>query len=564
MTTSATFSLYEWLNPLRLAGPIFDKELRVASRRRRSYVLRCAYVGMLMAVTVYFWLMVVRSRGAGSAVVQASRMAEAGKYIVSTIVWFQFVTSQVFAAALLSDAIGAEIRQRTLDALLVTPVSSVQIVLGKLLSKLLQLILLLAISLPLLASVRVFGGVPWDYVISGLCVTLTTSLFIGALSLLLSVAGWRSHQVFVNVVGWCLLLWVGGGALLLGLSQAGYISSAKAMLALSAVNPFAVMVTETRAMLTGSTSGGAPLEWSFHCVVAFGATVVLLLLAIWRVRKLTITSIVARAGGRRKKAKRRATGADGRRRTTVPVKGSPVVWKETHRPWFARGWRSSVYGGIAILLVIGALVALAFFGTRAYMLLLLPIQAIQLIFIIRLAVSAASTVTREKEARTWPILLATPLENREIVRGKAFGVLRRNVLLLVPLPFLYLILSALAPVGGAEGLHLLTAVVGIVLGLASAIVFLLGLGLYMSLRMKTTTAAVAATLGIYFGLKFCCGCFSPMLLGLSSIAGTSGGTAVFPLLIMIIPACIYVAVGMVFVRLTTRRLRHDVFAQGVT
>jgi hypothetical protein len=30
------------LSPLRLIGPIFDKELRVSSRRQRNYVLRSA------------------------------------------------------------------------------------------------------------------------------------------------------------------------------------------------------------------------------------------------------------------------------------------------------------------------------------------------------------------------------------------------------------------------------------------------------------------------------------------------------------------------------------------
>jgi len=50
-----------------------------------------------------------------------------------------------------------------------------QIVAGKLLSKLWQKLILLAISLPLLAVVRVFGGVPWDYVLSSLAVTGTVS-----------------------------------------------------------------------------------------------------------------------------------------------------------------------------------------------------------------------------------------------------------------------------------------------------------------------------------------------------------------------------------------------------
>ena len=564
MAMSPTISLLEQINPLRLAGPIFDKELRVSSRQRRLYVLRFAYVGLLMGATVYLWLAVVRPRSTGSAVVQISRMAEAGKIVVMMIVWFQFATAQVIAASLLCDAIGGEIRQRTLDVLLATPITGVQIVLGKLLSRLLQLVVLLAISLPLLAIVRVFGGVSWDYVVLGLCVTLTLALFTGSLSLLLSVTGGRPHRVFHTAVGWCLLLWGGSGAILYALSQAGYLSRAKALSTLYLINPFAVMVAETRAMLNGSATGGGLFSWPHHCMVILAATLLILMLAIWRVRKITITSIVAQAEGRRKGAKAGTATVAGRwpwHRKARPIKGSPLVWKELHRPWFTHGWRSFVCGSIAVVLIISAIVALALTGTKLYFVFYLPIQVLQLIFIVRLAVSAASSVTREKEARTWPILLTTPLEDREIVKGKAFGVLRRNLLLLVPLPLLYLVMAVTVPLGTTGSAALVFSLAGIVMGLTGAVAFLLGLGLYLSVRLKTTTAAVAATLGGYFGLKlFCCGGFSPLFLGFGAAARASGIMVFLPMLITILPAVVYVGMGWLFLRLATRRLRRDVFA----
>jgi ABC-type transport system involved in multi-copper enzyme maturation permease subunit len=564
MTTSLTINLFEQINPLRLAGPLFDKELRVSSRQRRLYALRFAYICLLMVVTVYLWLVVVRAHSAGSAIVQVSRMAEAGKFVVMTIVWFQFVAAQLLAAVLLSDAIGGEIRQRTLDVLLVTPITSVQIVLGKLFSKLLQLVLLLAASLPLLAIVRVFGGVPWDYVLLGLCVTLTTAVFVGALSLFLSIRGGQFQRVVTSALAWCLLLWGGGGAILLSLSQAGYLSRAHVQDVLHLTNPFVVMMVYTQAMLAGSAMGGALLAWLLHCAVALGATVVLLLLAVWRVRRITITSIVAQAEGRRKGAKDRMVSAVGWRpwhRKARPIKGSPIVWKELHRPWFTHGWRSFAYGSIAVVVIVGAIVALALTGTKLYFVSLLLIQVLQLILVVRVAVSAASSVTREKEARTWPILLTTPLEDRDIVKGKAFGVLRRNLLLLVPLPLLYLLLTFTMPRGGTGPALLAFSLGGVVMGLMGAVVSLLGLGLYMSVRLKTTTAAVAATLGIYFGLKlFCYGAFSALFMGLGAAARTSGMMIFLPALITIARAVVYVGIGWLFLRLAMRRLRRDVFA----
>jgi ABC-type transport system involved in multi-copper enzyme maturation permease subunit len=175
MATELTKSVRSLLNPARLTGPIFDKELRVSSRR---------------------WTQLVSYYQPGAF--QAAWMSEAGKMIISTIVWFQFCATQLVAIIMLSTSISDEIYNRTLGLLMTTPINSFQIVMGKLLSKLLQLMLLLAISLPLLAIVRIFGGVPWDYIISSLCITLTTVAFVGSLSLLFSIFSRRSLLFFSN------------------------------------------------------------------------------------------------------------------------------------------------------------------------------------------------------------------------------------------------------------------------------------------------------------------------------------------------------------------------------
>ena len=173
------------LSPLRLTGPIFDKELRVSSRRRRNYVVRFFYVVLLTVFLALVWIEVMGRRG--SAVYQISRMAETGQFVTIYLVWFQFCVTQLLAVILLSNSISDEIYNRTLGLLMTTPINSFQIVVGKLSSKLLQLFLLMAISLPLLAIIRVMGGVPWNYVISSLCINLTVIIFIGSLSLFFSI-----------------------------------------------------------------------------------------------------------------------------------------------------------------------------------------------------------------------------------------------------------------------------------------------------------------------------------------------------------------------------------------
>ena len=138
---------------------------------KKKLFLRFAYVLLLTAFIAFAWIFTARIGGSTSLVYQISRMPETGKYVTTTIIWFQFIIIQLIAIVMLSTAISDEIYNRTLGLLMTTPISSLQIVIGKLFSKLLQLVLLLAISLPLLAIIRVMGGVPWDYVVSSLCIT---------------------------------------------------------------------------------------------------------------------------------------------------------------------------------------------------------------------------------------------------------------------------------------------------------------------------------------------------------------------------------------------------------
>jgi len=146
MTAGLINSVAYFLSLSWLTGPIFYKELRVSSRRRRNYFLRFAYVALLTVFVAFAWFVTTRGSASTSKVFQISRMSEAGKYIVTTILWFQFITIQLIAIVMLSTAINDEIYHRTLGLLMTTPISSFQIVIGKLFSKLLQLVLLLAIS----------------------------------------------------------------------------------------------------------------------------------------------------------------------------------------------------------------------------------------------------------------------------------------------------------------------------------------------------------------------------------------------------------------------------------
>lgn len=551
MMTAQTSTLYGWFNPVRLAGPIFDKELRGASRHRRSYILRSAYVGLLMAVMVYFQVVIARTRSASSGALQVSRMAEAGKQAVAVIVWFQFITGQLLALALFSGAIGTEIRQRSLDVLLVTPITSFQIVMGKFLSKVVQLGLLLAVSLPLLAAVRVFGGVPWDYVISSLCITLTASLFIGALSLWVSITQHQTHQVFATSISWCLLLWLGLTGVPAVLAYADWISPGMPRLIARLTIPFRLMAEQTTALFTSARVS----IWPLHCLIMLAATIALLSLSIWRVRRSAIARIVARAGKHHAPLKGR-TRSWPWRPAIRRVSGSPVVWKELRRPILSRrrrGWVNWLLLVIAIAAVAGSFGFLVAVGQDALAGLTYGVSyLLLLVFMINLTTSSAASIPREKEAHTWPILLATPLENREIVRGKAVGAVRRNLVLLMPIPLLIALTLLLNPDNSLmlESWHLF--LVGGLFRTAGNVLFLVGTALCLGTYVKTSTAAVVATFVVYLGSRMTLPV--PIFLAVGRFSGpaamVTGG---------VLQGVVYAVLGWVMLCHATRRVRRNVF-----
>ncbi|RPI62445.1 MAG: hypothetical protein EHM48_04065, partial [Planctomycetaceae bacterium] len=171
----------EWLT-----GPIFNKELRVASRRRRNYALRFGYLAMLTIVVVIVWISTMKHINPGDPRI-IYRMSQAGMTITATVAWFQFLAIQLIAVVATSTSISEEVYRGTINSLMTTPITSLQIVMGKMLSKLWQMLILIAISMPMLAIVQVFGGVPWEYVISSSCITLTAGLLAASGTMFYSV-----------------------------------------------------------------------------------------------------------------------------------------------------------------------------------------------------------------------------------------------------------------------------------------------------------------------------------------------------------------------------------------
>jgi len=534
MTAKLIDSIMRFHGLSRLTGPIFDKELRVSSRRRRNYVLRSLYIIFLTFFIASVWMTVVQFQG--STAYQKSRMALAGMTVVTTIVTFQFIATQLIAIIMLSTSISDEIYHRTLGPLMTTPINSFQIVMGKLLSKLLQLMLLLAISLPLLAIVRILGGVPWRYVLSSLCITLTAVIFAGTLSLYFSIHNRRAYVVIIKTAVMLGVLYFFVPTITIALLSSRWLgisgSLSPRMIAPLAVfflhlNPFGALSVNTAAMISpGATTamllpmapvGRAFFYWPTHCALMLAASAGLIALSVKVVRKVALRQATGqlelspkRASGRkRKKSSRQRTEAQEHAGSIRAVNGSPVLWKELRAPMIQGA--EGKYSIIGLAITIAALGIT--YGVCAkekcldedFTHITYTVMFVVIGSIFHMVLSATS-ITTEKETRAWPILLATSMDDWHILLGKAVGVCRRCLpiwLLLAGHVVLFVLVRYIHPIAI---FHLLLFVPGLA-------VLLTGSGIYFSARCKRTTSAVVAT----FALALVLWIIVPALMGLAAV-----------------------------------------------
>ncbi len=538
MQTAATFSFLRHLALLPLAGPILDKEVRMASRRVCNYVLRAAYVLLLGVFTVSAWYHVVGLRGTATGVFAASRAPEIGRHVASQIIWFQLAAAQLIAAVMLSSSIGDEMRRGTLSLLMTTPICSAQIVVGKLLSGLLQVVLLLAISLPVLAILRVLGGVPWGFVLAGFCITLTASVFAGALSLLLSTYYRHSYDVIsAGIVVYLLMLAI-VPAVAAALVSTGKLSQPLSSGILGLINPFRTLyLVDSRAWPAGPPAGRPLFSWPVHCLTMAVVTAAIVSASIGRIRRANLAGLSARAG-----------------RSDCPA--------GPKKQNLCRGWRrSDIVAGVVALAVCALAIAADATGMGAYGAYLYYFSwGFWMVALLRLAVSAAGGITREKESGTWPVLLATPLDDDRILRVKAYAALRSNIVLLLSataVQVCFMLCESASPKALSFALCVLSA--------AASVFFITTAGLYFGTRLRGTTTAVVATLGAYLCLNYIvCGRHNPLFGWLLWKIASKGGTgsAPFMLLAFGMGTATFVldtALGMVLVRRALRNLRRRIF-----
>lgn len=209
-----------------MLGPVFIHEVVRVARQKWFHAARVVYASLLLLL---LYVLGNNYFHPGAPPLTHARLAMFGGEVFFAIAALQFVAIYIGMPLALHRVILDERSQGTLDLLLLSPLSDREIVLGKLGSRLLAILLILATSLPVLSITLLFGGVhPWT--VAGLeSLSLIWAFYSGTWSIeraatqqsgSAALTGGCLHPLMSLV--WVLLLLIG----LFGVQFGAYAASA--------------------------------------------------------------------------------------------------------------------------------------------------------------------------------------------------------------------------------------------------------------------------------------------------------------------------------------------------
>jgi len=186
--------------------PILRHELTLIARRQHVTLWRCGFAFVLAAFagTMYYGAYQDSRTGFGRR-----EVAEVTQYISLAIFGALFMVGVTVTPQWTADAIAGERERQTLTFLLLTPLDSRSIVLGKLGSRLTQIGCFLLAGVPVLCALQFFGGIGPDLVLIGVAALVATVLSTAMVTVLASVYQ-RSTKAAAQRAGQVIALYVVG------------------------------------------------------------------------------------------------------------------------------------------------------------------------------------------------------------------------------------------------------------------------------------------------------------------------------------------------------------------
>jgi ABC-type transport system involved in multi-copper enzyme maturation permease subunit len=170
------------------AGPIIAREVITAPRPIRFYLARATFVGLLFVLMWTAWQTLIGFR----QVNDFGLLARFGGVLYLGFALLQLTLMLFFAPLFTAASIAHEKDRRTFILLMMTDLSDLEIVLGKLIAGLMNILVMLAAGAGFLSLCALLGGISFGQVVALVAVTASSGLAGGAMGLV--VALWRDRS----------------------------------------------------------------------------------------------------------------------------------------------------------------------------------------------------------------------------------------------------------------------------------------------------------------------------------------------------------------------------------
>lgn len=485
-----------------LVGPHFFYDLVRLGRRARTWDTRVIYAVLLLVGMglIYFmrfplrdWEGLFVSKGSIDLTV-ASNLAQRFAF---TIVFLQNLAVFILTPPYLAPVIAEERERGTLELLYTTHLRSHQIVLGKFLSRLVHLGVIILGGLPILSLVQLWGGLDVPTLISNFILTLANLLAVGSIALLASCLTKRVITAVMSTYGIILPIAFCFGGLSLGTGE-GFMGMYEMRLAWP-IGTLFLHLPITVTCLIGAliamrvdrlSEKRQPPRMPRHM----------------RRRKTGPAPNVIPVAKLAEEEEHQPSIMRVRNYDLPPITGDPLYWKEvslSYKPFYKSPWFFAILGvaGYVVItfllsLLVSSVDAHGDWGERARVIgYVLRGVGIFYAGILCLGIGffSAGGVVRERQGKTLDSLLTIPMERQAILNSKWFAGLSRNLGWL-------LCLWGMAALGAMTGgMHFAGALLFAGVPVFHA-AFFNSLGLYLSVVCRTLLEAYVKLSLIFFAL----------------------------------------------------------------
>jgi ABC-type transport system involved in multi-copper enzyme maturation permease subunit len=409
-----------------LVGPVFHVEMLTVGRRSRYYFVRAVY-GLFLLMVMGLCYSTAFASWRGPSIQQQAAFAH-GFFVAYS--WVQLFAVLFLTPAMIAGTIAGEHERRTIDYLLTTSLSDVEITLGKFTARCAAIAAQIAGGVPILAIAMTLGGIAPRQLVQSFAIALLTLASVGSLCLALSARCRTSREAVVRayVVLTALLIVPG---ILWGICQSAQYGSQPtwwSVTAAAAIVPLQ-FITELNPvyflMTTVLDRSMTTIDFQTFALAHLAAGGLCAASAVFGLRRFYV-----RQAGRSPAVKSRSWWFGGRASNERLRANRPMIWKEVVAG--RKTVKIGLVGRLAELMLFGCglwglgyaivdTIADARYGSsratiHAYAMGVVPMIASLALLLI--TSRSAGSVTAEREQDTWLTLMSTPLEGREIVNAK--------------------------------------------------------------------------------------------------------------------------------------------------